>query len=376
VIALVAAAYALTLDEAVDRAAEVNPDALVAELEWKRTRVQAAEAWASLGLTPQLSVSRSFGTAEVGGETFSVSAGILDPPAWFDAAAESSDARAEGHASRATTLDAQYATALLYYEALAAEAGLAAAKTGEELARATADAAKARVTAGLESELLGRSADIGLLQAQATTARAEADVQITRARLARALEEDIGELQPTRPLPMPEAPGRSPWLDAAAADVDTAKLEHLGALAGLLPSANLTASTDLRAPGWTLALNATWVLEGIVGPALDARAAALETEIARVEEDALARDLALGFQTAAEDARAAARIAEAARARESLAEESLRVGQTRLGVGLASTLEVLRLQDEASLARADRVAAELAEAMAVLEARRVGGLAF
>ncbi|MFZ5475192.1 MAG: TolC family protein [Myxococcota bacterium] len=375
-IALVAGAWALTLDEAVKRAAEVNPTAVVAELEWRRTRLEALEAWTALGVTPSLSIDRTLIGSAPEGETLSVTVGLLDPPAWFDAAEQSAQARSARYVTDATALDAQYAAALLYYEALAAESALDAAKTGEELAKATHDAAKARVGAGIESELLGRSAEIGLLQAQAARTRAEADVEITRARLSRALEQEIDSLQPTRALPMPTGDGRSPWQDAAAAETDAAKMEELEALAGLLPTASITARTPLQDPAWTVALNATWTFDGVVGPVLRARQSALDAKIAVVEEDALDKDLALALRAASENARAAARIAEAARAREALAEESLRVGQTRLGVGLASTLEVLRLQDEAVTARADRVAAELAEAAAVLEARRVGGVAF
>ncbi len=368
-------ARALTLDEAVLRAAEVDPNAVVAELTWRQARLDATEAWAGLGVTPSVSASRRFAAGTVADvNSVSLGIGVLDPPAWLGAARESAQARGARQVSDATSLDAQYAAATLFYEALAAEAALAAAKEGERVAQATAEATAARVAAGLESELAGRSARLGLLQAQADTAQAEADVAISRARLGRALQQDIDALTPAAALPVTDEAGRSPWLDVAATELDVAKLEHAEAIAALFPTGSIRADSSFATLNeWALTLGMTWQFDGVIGPFARARSAAIEQEIATVELDAAERDYVLLARIAAEQARAARRVAEAARAREELANESLGVGQARLSVGLASSLEVLRLQDEAANARADRVRSELAEATATLDARRVAG---
>lgn len=375
---LVPLAGATTLKEVVDRAAEVNPDALVAGLEWRQDKLAAAEAWTALGPTVSADVGRSAtGDVVTTSDSLTVSVGLLDAGQWFGAGGESAKARASGHAYDATTLDAQYFAAMLYYEALSAQAALDAAKQGAALAKATLDATRARVGAGLESELVGRSAEIGQLQAEAEVASAEAGVNVARARLARAVEQDIGELAPADVPVLPTGEGASPWLQEAEAQVSAARWEHGTALAELLPEGGAKAATGLFDPGvWTVTLSATWTFDGLAGPFLRERRAALETRIAETELDALRRDLDLASTEAVENARAASRIAEVARARERLSEESLRVGQTRLGVGLASSLEVLRLQDEAAQARADRVSAELAESISALEARRVAGISW
>lgn len=368
-------AHALTLDEAVRRAAEVDPGAVVAELQWQQARLDATVAWAGLGVTPSMSASRTWAAGTVADRTnVGLSVGVLDPPAWFGALRESTQARQSRDIAEATTLDAQYAAATLYYGLIAAEAALAAAKEGERFAAATAEATAARVSAGLESELASRSAQLGLLQAKAIAAQAEADLAVARASLGRALHQEVDAVSAPAPLDLPEG-GRSPWIDAAEAEVDVAKLEHAQAIAELFPTGTIQASSSFATlNAWALTVGMSWQFDGVAGPFVRARRAAVEQDIAEVELDAAERDYALFAFTARENARAAGRVAEAARARESLADESLAVGQARLSVGLASSLEVLRLQDEAARARADRVAAELAEATARLEARRVAGV--
>ncbi|MDP2311178.1 MAG: TolC family protein [Pseudomonadota bacterium] len=374
---LLSTAHALTLDEAVRRAAEVDPDALVSELTAHQARLDAAGAWVQLGPTPSISASRRFAAGTVADTNgVRVSLDVLDPVAWADAGSASALARSLNHTAHATSLDAQYAAATLFYTVLSTEAALAAAQEGERFAQATTEATSARVSAGLESELAGRSARLGLLEAQATTAQSEADVAIARATLSRALQQDVDALEaPTGLLAIPDATNDSPWIDAAEAQLAMAKWDHAAAIAGLFPSGSIAADSTLGALGdWSLTLGVTWQFDGVAGPFLKARRAALEQRIEVVQLDAVERDLALGLTTAREQARAADRVAEAARAREELANESLQVGQTRLSVGLASSLEVLRLQDDAAEARSDRVNAELDAATARLEARRVAGL--
>ena len=77
-----------------------------------------------------------------------------------------------------------------------------------------------------------------------------------------------------------------------------------------------------------------------------------------------------------QSARVAREVRSAHEAREALAVEALSIGSVRLAAGLDSSLEVLLLQDELASARAASVAAELEEYSAILESRRVAGLAW
>lgn len=367
-------ASALTLEEAVARAAEVNPDAIVATLEQKQAGLEETQAWFALGLTPTLKYGTRFtATGSNGGLSWEVQAGVLDPVAWMEGGRRHAEAEAQRWTAAATTLDAQYAAAALYYEALTAEAGVESARLSVAAAQGTLDAATARVKAGLESELSGRAAQLELLAAQANLDQAQARLNIARARLSRALEEDIGRLTPPEPLTLPEAVD-SPWLKSLASSMDAARWNHNRRIAGILPAGYAGFGQEYDETGWHADIGLTWTLEGIAVPFLKERQAALDQRIAQVQYDAVKRDLDLGLTESKENARAARALADAARMREKVAVESLDVGQARLSAGIASILEVLRLQDQAVQARTDRVNAELNEALALLVARKVAGV--
>lgn len=376
-ILLLPAAFALTLDEAVRRAAEVDPNALIADADTKIGRLDAGEAFASLTVTPGLSASRTWGPAD--GETWTLSAdvGALDVGNWFDAFQKQADARSLGHTADATRLDAQYYAAELYMTVVAAESALTAARHGEEVALATAKATDARVAAGIESELLGRSARIGVLQAQAATETAQAELDVARVVLARALEVDAAGLTVEAPGPVSIGdldPKNAPTVLAAKESWEAAKLGHGQRIAEFFPTGSLSASSALDPMAWSITTGFTWRFDGIVGPVLRERKAALEQTIAWIGYDAAVKDAEAGVAASLARAKALTKVAEVARAREELAEEALKVGQARLTAGVASTLEVLRLQDEATRARTDRVQAQLDAATAALEARRVAGV--
>lgn len=374
---LVASALALTLEEAVRRAAEVDPSVVIAAASLERARLDTVGSLGAVVGTPTAYLART-GSDGDGSTTGSVTltSPVLDPATPFALGARLADQRGARFALDATTLDAQYVVAELYYAVLSAEAALDAARQGEELASATARASQARVAAGMDSELVGKSAQLGLLAAQAEQARAEAGVAIARARLEHALRQPVDDLE-VPPLPeLPAEPGRSPWLEVYVQNLVAARYTHGQRLAELLPYGGITASTTLLddEPSWSLTLSATWSFDGLWGPVVRARQAAIDRDIARLRLDALERELELGLREARARALAADRVYEAARAREELAADALRIGTTRLEVGLSSTLEVLRLQDEAAGARAERVAAELERAVARLAARRIAGL--
>jgi len=366
-------ARALTLDETVARAAEVSPAAVIAELEWRQARLDAAEKWSGMTITPEITVQRSWvANTVVDDGDLQATVGLLDAPAWFGALDASAEARAARWGATATALDAQYAAARLYFEIVAANAAVDDAQRTAQEAQRTLAAARARATAGLDDELMAQTAEVHALETTAELARAEADRRNARARLSRALEQDIGEISAAVLPAIPGDTSASPWISAYQARVESVRFEELGAWSALLPSAEIKADAKLGASDWRVTLQGRWTIDGI-GPFLRARRAALEKQALEVARDGLQRDLDLGIATAVEDARVSTLVAEAARARVALAEKALGVGEARLSVGLIDTLDLLQLQRDVRKARADLVAAGLAEAVAVLEARRVAG---
>ena len=373
---LVGSAFSLTLQEAVDRAVTVDANAVITQLQARQARLTAAEDWSVGGVTPSVAVSRTFvGGATADSTNFSVRSGVLDAPKWFAAAQASSQARAAHWVAEGGQLDAQYAVALLYFGVLSAEAAQAASIAGEEAAEGTLAAVNTRVAAGLDSELIVRRANAAALLARGRRAQADADLEVSKLQLARALQLDSldGVSQPSE-LALPDAESASPYLAAADATVEAARLEHAREIARLFPVGSLSAGTPLSPTDWSVTLGATWTFEGVVGGVFRERSSALGVQIAEVQRDATRRDIALGIAVATKQARAAVAVAEAAAAREELASESLKVGQTRLAAGLTSAIEVLLLQDELAVARADRVASDFAAQSSILEARQLAGM--
>ena len=376
-------AAAMTLEEAVQRAATLDPAAVIAASNERIAALAATEAWAGLGLTPSLSYNRRLQAGVwTGGISWQVSLGAVAPATWFNAMQQGAQRDSVIAQAGAATFDAQYAAALLYYDAIAAQSYLDAAHAALTSATGIAEVTQARLKAGLESDLAARAAELERLRAQAAVAQAESSLRIARARLQRALQTDPGEL--TAP-PLPAFPGderRSPWLDSAAAEVRAARYGQQERVAAIFPSGslsvssgNFSSSTAGAAPGvWSLNVGLSWTLDGIVNPFLRAREADLERRIAEVSYENLKLDLDLGLTEARAQADAARTQVDAARAREALATESLAIGQARQQAGLSNALELLRLQDDLLLARADRVQAEHTEALAILSARRLAGL--
>lgn len=372
-ILLVGCAFALTLDEAVERAGKVNPYAVAADLEWRMLRMEAADTWSLLSVQPELTVERRWVAGSVSGEgRMRVTSNVLDARGWFDALEQSAQARSSRSVSEATALDAQYAAAVLYVEAVAAE-GLrdAAARFVAEAAR-TLEATQARVRAGMDSQIMLRTAEVQALEAGTALQRAESGVKNTRARLARAIEQDVDFLVPVRLEPPPAEPARSPWIEAQREVGVAARMEHAQSWAELLPTAEIQAETPLGVDEWTVSLQGTWTLDG-AGPLLRARRAALAIRQSDVLTRGLQLDHDVAVTTGREDARSLAEEVASARARVELAVEALGVGQARLLVGLIDTLDVIKLQEDVVDARVDQIDAELEEAYAVLEARRLAG---
>ena len=373
----VAASHALTLAEAVQRAGEIDPAALSATWVAEQDRLSAAEGWARLGVTPELKVSRTLSSGAVAGKSeVRVDVGALDASAWFDAARLGSDAAVDRYAAAATRLDAQYAAAQLFLAARAAEDALEQRKSEEAAARGVADVVSKRVAAGVDSALVGRSAEAAALVAKSRRIRAEAEVASARRRLSRALEtEDLGALTAPDPLTLPEAgTSESPWLAAEKARGQSAKLDHARAIAAWLPVGGLRLSTPLDLPGLSVTASLTWSLDGVVNPFLEERRTALAVRIADTQYAALKADLARDVDVAVTQARAADEALAADRSRAALAAEALAAGEQALSAGVVSTIELLRLQDDLSAAQVAMVASDLEACTATLDARHAAGL--
>ena len=386
-------AWALDLDETVGRAAELDPDAVVAGLAEEAARADSLAAWSEVGLTPRLATRWDRGQITRRDPTIRASLGLLDPSAWAQARLGGADAARAGKVAAATSLDAQYAAAALYVEAVAAEDSVQLATELERVAVTTRDAVRIRASAGVDDTLAARSAEVAALEAQARTARARASRLATRARLARALQRDLPDTEPLAPTGLttasasgggvaegggpPSAPS-SPWEAVAQADLDVARAAVGAAWTEVLPGADLRAEhaidlDGLPDPGWNVSVRATWQLPGFVGGFAHLRARQLERRIAEVQLEGLRRDLDRDRAVVATDLEASAAEADLGRARESLAASALQLAQTRLAAGIAAPLDVLRLQDDLARAQRTRVEAERNLALARLELRRLNG---
>lgn len=369
-------ASALTLPEAVSRAAEVDPDSIIAALSARSSASQGVEAWADLGVTPSVSLSQTFGA--VASSRLSVNVGLLNPPAWFDALAVGSATTGARASAEATARDAKYAVAVMWYQAFAADEAEELAQTSLSEARGTADAAEARLRAGLASELDAKAARLGVLDAQAALASAQSTRFIALAALSSALQMDVVKVDAVEAPVMPTETGVSPWIRVYEASVQEARWYEASSIAALFPTAGLSAQTTLfpAAPTntWAVSLNATWSFSGIVSPFLDVQQAHLDRRIAEVQLDQARREDSLALAIARAQVDAARARTSAAQDGEKLAAETVAVGRARLGAGLISTLDVLKLQEQQAQARVKRVSAELDLALAVLDSRRLVGL--
>lgn len=371
-----APAFALTLPEALNRAAEVDPDSIIAALQSRKEAAQTAEAYANLGLTPSVSVSQTFGASMT--SELSVGVSLLNPPAWFSALAQGANGQAAHATADATARDTRYAIAAMWFQAFAAEEAEELAQTSLSEARGTADAAEARLRAGLTSELDAKAARLGVLNAQATLASAQSTRFIALARLSSALQTEVVEVEAPDAPQMPDGTGTSPWIAVYEASLREARWDEAAAWASLFPTASLSGTRTLlpvsNSAAWAVTLSATWSFSGVLAPFLNVQEAHIDRKIAavRLEQQQRADALSVSIARAQVDAARARRSA--AVDGEKLAGETVTVGKARLGAGLISTLDVLKLQEQEAQARVQRVGAELDLALAVLDSRRLSGL--
>lgn len=375
---LIPAAHALTLEQALSRAAEVDPGSIIANLSARKEASQSVEAWANVGLTPSMSFSQPLNPTGGASLSLSMSVDLLNPPAWFNALAQGSNAAQAWVVADATARDARYAVAALWFQAFAAEEAEDLAQTSLSEARGTADAAEARLRAGLASELDAKAARLGVLNAQAALASAQSARFIALARLSSALQIDVPKVEVTDAPISPDTTGDSPWIAAYEMNVQQARWVEASSIAALFPTARLTGSTPLLpgsvTPSWAVALTASWSFSGVLTPILNVQQAHLDRKVTEVQLEQQRRADSLYLEIAHAQVDAAKARRSAAADGEQLAGETVAVGRARLGAGLISTLDVLKLQEQEAQARVQRVSAELDLALAVLDTRRLSGL--
>lgn len=376
---LIPAAHALTLEQALSRAAEVDPGSIIANLSARKESSQSAEAWANVGLTPSMSLTQPLKPTASASASLSMSVDLLNPPAWFNALAQGSNAAQAWVIADATARDARYAVAAMWFQAFAAEEAEDLAQTSLSEARGTSDAAEARLRAGLASELDAKAARLGVLNAQAALASAQSARFIALARLSSALQVDVPKVEATAAPVSPDTTGESPWIEAYVMNVQQARWAEASSIAALFPTARLSASTPLL-PGmvtnsWTVALTASWSFSGVLSPILNVQQAHLDRKVTEVQLEQQRRTDSLYLEIAHAQVDAAKARRSAAVDGERLAGETVAVGRARLGAGLISTLDMLKLQEQEAQARVQRVSAELDLALAVLDTRRLSGLA-
>ncbi len=375
-LALTHPAAALTLPDALARAADVDPSSVIAGLQARKQRIQTAEAWAGLGLTPAVSLSDTIGNTPSG--SLSVDLALLNPPSWFSALSQVATADAARATAEATARDARYAVAALWYQAFAAEEAEDLAQTTLTEARGTANAAEARLRAGLASELDAKAARLGVLNAQATLAQAQSTRFIALATLSSALQTEVVNVDVASQPEMPDSVGISPWIAVYQDNVKAAKWAEASSIASLFPTGDISGSTTILPLSpqnqWQIAVSASWAFSGVVNPVLRVETAHIDRTVAEEQLEQQKRSDALAIQVARAQVDAARARRSAAVDGEKLAAETVAVGQARLSAGLISTLDVLKLQEQEALARVQRVGSELDLALAILDSRRLSGL--
>ncbi len=308
--------------------------------------------------------------------TLTLSAPIVDFALWRRAAAADAVADAQHARTAATRLDADGSVVRAYYQVVAGEGVLAAARRTLAAAEASRDVVRQRVAAGLASELDGKRADAEVEARRQAIAEAEYSLAVAR----RSLETTSGlapsdgagpiadDLREEAPLATWESrvPGL-PQLQAAALDVRAADKNVGVAAAALYPTVSASATERItnaagfgQSPSWAAGVSLTWRFDASTIPAVRAQEAARAAAAVREERSrVVARDqIHAAWQLVHAQigkSRAARAQLEANRTAASLAAERYRAGTaTLLDLVVAErdafSAEVATVQADADLA--------------------------
>jgi outer membrane protein TolC len=386
------AAQPLTIDAAIARALDANPDlaaAAAAEGEARHglsaaragwfPRLDLEEGW-QRGDQPvfvfgSLLAQRRFTEANFAIEALNHPDPVSNHRAALTISQPIFDAGRTAAATRAATAgvtlaragsgqaraDIALAVTQAYAAALVADAGVRAADSAVAAAQEDASRAAARRDAGLATDADVLAIDVHLAQMRARRIAAASDADVSRATLNRLMHAPIdAPVQLAAPPPLPDvtpdpaslavAAQTSRWdVQQAAARLDLARARAGAARAPFLPSVGLQGGYEWnggtwgdRASSWVIGVRGQLSLS-LAGTELAslraARAAVTRAQAQRESAEAAAR---LDVRTATARLAAARARVEVASAAVAQARESARIIRDRFGSGMAAVTDVLR----------------------------------
>ncbi len=391
-----AAQRSLTLAEALQSAAVRDETIGIAEQDVASARAGEAAAGADLLPTAALSASRVRTDEEIsrelggGGEVIiqrleygradlSLSTPLVNPTGIGELVAAGEARLAAVQQQHATEQEVLYGVVRTYYAALSARSAVRAAEASADAARTLEEAARGRLAAGTETVLgvdrarADRIAADGALE-QARFLAQSSDLALAHAAglpLAEPAAEAFALHVPERPTP--PGGGTGVRIDLALIgrpDLLTARYSARSARTGITAAAlrlapelsldwswryNENSGFSGDPESWTLTLQASWALPGLIGPAAAIASARAGWRRADLQVRQLERSLDLEIRSAelALDAAEAALVV--ARERDALAQANLDAGLRLYTAGLATGLEVSTLNSERDEAAADLV---------------------
>ncbi len=394
-----AAAQALTLEGALTRALEANPDVLAAEAELRAAEASADQARAGLLPEAELSatglVSDDVRYASSGGGQVEVALGaslpLLDLSQLSDARAARLSARAEAAARDAAVEDALAAVARAFVALQQGQEGVAAAEAQRQSAARLLELAQHRVELGAAPVIDRTRAQLALRTAEAALVAARRDEEAARLGLAEALAYaldtsvniadpapilDPGALPDEAALQsaLAQAQESRPELLYARAALEAAVAERQAASRAGLPTlyaagevaALHTRSGETYAPVTTLSATASMPLfEGGGRTALVRARRASEDEL-RVSLEAEERAVEAELRLALRSLGYAAEVLALAEDALTLASDELARAESRYAAGEGSSLEVVSAQAGLASASERRVDALAAYNLAVV----------
>jgi outer membrane protein TolC len=302
--------------------------------------------------------------------------------------------------ARQVAADLALSGRLAYWEAVRAEASLAAAAAAEERALRLLTDAQALLDAGMAVKADVLAAQARVASAHVAVVRAQTRRLTARSRLrsllhlapedSLALAERTVAALPDDPAPLTdlqaEAAAARPELVAAAAQLGVlAERERLAA-APSRPEVALEAAWEYSRPNvryfpladewndsWSVGVAAGWTLFDGGRCRADTRAAEAERRAAAARRDELARAVALEVEVARQELASALATVDAADAARSAADERERAGRERLAAGMAPMVEVLDAQSELAAAEQQQIDARAAAWIAAAHLGRAVG---
>lgn len=400
-----------SLEEAIEAALAGNASLAVAEA--RRDIAASQDRRASATLWPQLAAEAgytrstdpvfAFGTklrqGRFGSEDFDIAAlnspdpigdwsaslglrwSLVDLTAWAGRSAARSQSESASWSAVRTREATVLVTRVLYYQALAAVAGLEAAAAAEEAAAATVESLRKRRERGLltEADVLQSEAELAAAQAhraEAERARLDALYQLGRQLgwSPDTLPEPMGSLLPPTPTPEIEfKPEARADLQALAAAAEAAGAAKRQASLSYLPSLDAFAryathsgdALGFDQDEWTVGFSLRWTLFAGLARSADLQRSELEQRIARIEYSQALRDARSELRQAERAVSSSRQQVEATRAASAAAESGRRLMRRRFDEGLATAADLLQAESRATVMRQQAITALANHHMAV-----------